>query len=346
MHDVPETAVVMHDVCVAGGGAAGAVCATLLARRGLDVAVIDRPAATGRDRHEVLSPSALRLLASLDLEPPVLRAPAACRGVLSRWAVDSPAFFDYELCDCGAGAIVSRSAFARALLDLAIAAGASVIATTSHAGAEHPPSRYFVDATGRSGRVMPNAFPRRHADRSACVWTRDAPALGHPDVLVLDRTPNGWWYAIASSESTSDLAFVTDADCLPAPHLRPPFLAAEYREACLLAEHLLDEPSFAATHSTDARSGHRETMAGDGWLAVGDAAIALILSGNGIRVALEGAAGAAGAVERMLRAGTDDGVRAYLAWCADTIERERQVRQDVYRQARRTAADGLFWQRR
>lgn len=337
----------MHDVCVAGAGAAGAVCATLLARRGLDVAVVDRPAAAGRDRHEVLSPSALRVLASLELDLPLLRAPAACRGVLSRWAVDSPAFFDYELCDCGAGAIVSRSGFARAVLDLAIAAGASVVATASRAGAERPPSRYFVDATGRSGRVMPNAFPRRHADRSACVWTRDAPAMRHPDVLVLDRTPNGWWYAIASSGSTSDLAFVTDADCLPAPHLRPPFLAAEYRAACLLAENLLDEPSFAATHATDARSGHRGTLAGDGWLAVGDAAIALDpLSGNGIRVALEGAACAADAVERVLRAGADEGVGAYLAWCADTIERERHVRHDVYRQARRTAADGVFWQRR
>ena len=349
VHDVRvhDDRVVVHDVCVAGGGAAGAACAALLARRGLDVAVIDRPAPAARDRRELLSPSALRLLAGLDLDLPLLRTPAACRGVLSRWAADAPAFFDYELCDCGAGAIVSRSGFAHALLDLAVAAGASVIATRPRPGATPTPPRYLVDATGRSGRVMPHAFPRRHTDRAVCVWTRDAPALRHADVLILDRTPNGWWYAISSSESTSDIAFVTDADCLPAPHLRPRFLEAEYREARLLADDVLDEPSFAATHSTDARAGHRGTMAGDGWLAVGDAAIALDpLSGNGIRVALEGAARAADAIERMVRAGSNDGVSVYLAWCADTIERERHVRQEVYRSARRTSSDGVFWQRR
>ena len=88
-------------------------------------------------------------------------------------------------------------------------------------------------------------------------------------------------------------------------------------------------------------------MAGDGWLAVGDAAIALDpLSGNGIRLAIEGAAHVAHAIDRWLRTGARDGIRSYVHWGADIIERERQARQDAYRQAPRAAEVGEFWRRR
>jgi flavin-dependent dehydrogenase len=335
----------MRDVCMVGSGVAGAASAALLARRGLEVVVIDRPVDPARDRREVLSPSALRALADLDLQGPSLRTQLPCRGVLSRWASDLPAFHDYELLECGAGASVSRSEFAHALLDQAITAGASVIRSTSAAAAASRSARVVVDATGRSGRVAPRAR-RRHVDRTVCVWTTHAGSMRHADVLVLDRARNGWWYA-SSSGTTSDLAFVTDADCLPPHHLRQQFLISEYRDAALLADSLQGEPSFAVTHATDARTGYRETMAGDGWLAVGDAAIALDpLSGNGIRLAIEGAAHVAHAIDSWLRTGARDGIRSYVHWGADIIERERQARQDAYRQAPRAAEVGKFWRRR
>jgi flavin-dependent dehydrogenase len=335
----------MRDVCIVGSGVAGSASAALLARRGLDVVVIDRSADPARDRREILSPSALRALAELDLQKLPLVTQVPCRGVLSRWASDLPAFLDYELCLCRAGASVSRAELAHALLGQAVTAGASVIRSTAAAAAAAKSARFVVDATGRTGRVAPRAL-RRHTDRTVCVWTTHAGTLRHSDVLVLDRAHNGWWYA-SSSDTTSDLAFVTDADCLPPHHLRQQFLLSEYRDAGLLADSLLCEPSFTVTHATDARTGYRETMGGDGWLAVGDAAMALDpLSGNGIRVALEGAAHAAHAIDRWLRTGARDGIRSYGAWVADTIERERQARQDAYRQAPRAAEVGTFWRRR
>jgi flavin-dependent dehydrogenase len=335
----------MHDVCVVGAGVAGATCATLLARRGFDVVIVDPQTPGSHDRRELLSPACLRVLAALDLEMPQLHATVPCRGVLSRWAGDEPAFFDYELCECANGLSVSRREIARALLACAVAAGARI--ESGKWRAERHVARQTIDATGRSGRIVPEAFTRHLLDRSVCLWMQHRCAMRHSDMLIIDRTPHGWWYALSSSDRTAEIAFVTDGDCLPAPGERDLFFAEEYRRAPLLSSLFAHEPSFANTRAVDARTGYRATIAGATMLAVGEAAVALDpLSGNGTRWALQGAAYGADAIEHRLRTGASSGIDAYLAWCSEVIAREQREHKGTYQNARCTPGDGVFWQRR
>jgi len=86
------------DVVIMGAGPAGAVCATLLARAGVRVAVARGSGRNVRNIRnirysrpaEVFSPSTLRLLRHLDLPAPGAgHAARTCRGVLSVWGAPS-----------------------------------------------------------------------------------------------------------------------------------------------------------------------------------------------------------------------------------------------------------------
>ena len=89
------------DACVVGAGVAGAATALRLARQGMRVALMDRPAPLGPvgDAAEVLPPIAVHALAAWGVHD-VWTLGATCRGVLSRWRGDAAGFTDYELLGC------------------------------------------------------------------------------------------------------------------------------------------------------------------------------------------------------------------------------------------------------
>jgi flavin-dependent dehydrogenase len=394
------------DVCVVGGGVAGAATALQLARRGMRVALIDRaapvrdhttarrrtcpagsgPAALtagqvpqlhptepqlrfteivhsasrgGSHTAEILPPAAVHALAALGADG-VRTLGSTCRGVLSRWHGDAPGFTDYELVGCTPGRAVNRGAVARCLTAHAVHAGAEVLtiggtrAERSAAGwsvfadrhRQHQPisCRHLIDATGRSGGFAAALPARCHHDRAVCLSTRHGTPLHDPALLLVDRSTHGWWYAIAAGEDTTEVAFVTDADLLPSARDREPWLAGEYREATLIKTNLEDDPRFATLASRDARSGHRAAAAGDGWLAVGDAALSWDpLSGHGMQFALESAEHAA---EAIVAGDAERHYPAYIQWCGDAVIAYDRARASMYGAAAITDPDSAFWRRR
>ena len=349
------------DACVVGAGVAGAATALCLARQGMRVVLMDRPAPLGTvgDAAEVVPPIAVHALATWGADD-VWTLGATCRGVLSRWRGDAAGFTDYELLGCTPARAVTRGAVARCLIAHAIRAGAEVIATGpvngersadrwslnsgQHTSREPISCRHLVDATGRSGRPIAALPGRHHHDRAVCLSTRHAAPLLDPTLLLVDRSTHGWWYALAAGEGVTDVAFVTDADLLPHARDRAKWLTAEYRGATLITSNLAGSPQFGTLTSRDARSGHRPGAAGEGWLAVGDAALSWDpLSGHGMQFALECAERAAEAVV----AGDDE--RRYLGysqWCEDAVLDYGRARRRMYEAATTPRPEAEFWRRR
>ena len=89
----------------------------------------------------------------------------------------------------------------------------------------------------------------------------------------------------------------------------------------------------------------RPLPAGDGWLAIGDAAICFDpLASNGLLSAFETAAAAADAAVRLLD-GDDEAAAAYDAHVAGLWRSYRQAREAAYAIERRWAQNP-FWSRR
>jgi flavin-dependent dehydrogenase len=283
-----------------------------------------------------------------------------CRGVLSRWQSDTPGFHDFELLGCTAARAVDRGAVARCLSAHAMRAGASVVVTGPIRGERSRSAwsiladqngkrtriacRHLVDATGRTARAIADIPKRLYQDRAVCLSASHAMPQHDPTVLLVDRSTHGWWYAIAAADGTTEVAFVTDADLLPRSRDRATWLTSEYQEATLLASNVDGSPQFASPTGRDARSGHRAAAAGDGWLAVGDAALAWDpLSGQGMQFAIDSAGRAAEAIVT-----GDEGRRypAYERWCDDAVVEYGRARTAMYAAPATRQPDAVFWRRR
>ena len=119
----PAAAAMIHDVLVAGAGPAGAVAATLLARKGYRVVLADGVDPARHKIGEHLAAGAVHLLRRLRIDfHPERHVPNA--GTLSCWGseqlIATDSFNDPE----GSGLLLDRTAFDAALRANAIAAGA------------------------------------------------------------------------------------------------------------------------------------------------------------------------------------------------------------------------------
>jgi flavin-dependent dehydrogenase len=142
-----------------------------------------------------------------------------------------------------------------------------------------------VDATGRRAALARALGARRERrDRLIAVYAVLRARGGDEDSRTLvEAAPDGWWYSALIPGRRRVVAFMTDSDLAP-PDLRVTqgFAAAasgtEHIAALLPAAAVVAGPRTAAAHS-----GRLTTPAGDGWLAVGDAALAFDpLSSQGI----------------------------------------------------------------
>src|SRR4051794_40531403 len=154
-----------YDVAIAGGGPAGLVAATLLARSGARVVLAAR-----RDRRpprpgETLPGAAIRLLRTVALPVPAPDGPhRLLTGIASAWD-GPPAETDYFRSLDGPSWLIERAAFDRSLKEAAADAGVALVegavegAERSGAGwrlrgAGGPIAADFVvDATGRAARI-------------------------------------------------------------------------------------------------------------------------------------------------------------------------------------------------
>lgn len=363
------------DAVVVGAGPAGAAFALNLAplRR---VLVLDRRDAPAVRIGESLAPAARRLLADMGLWDAFLaEGHAPCYGGRSVWGGSEPARSDSLRDLDGPGWHLDRGRFDGWLRRVAVSRGAALLVparlTAADSAASDPSTgrrdgwllqveaagrripvrtRLLVDAGGRGSPLARRLGARRIvSDRLVCGWLhgRDAPGP-RAGLTRIEAEPDGWWYSAPLPEGRRVVAFHTDAD-LPA--------AADARDAGALMRRLADRPflsealraggfgpagaaGFCAAHSTTL-----SPASGDGWLAVGDAALGFDpLSSQGILNALYTGLAAAEAADRHL-SGDAGALPGYGAGLLPVRDAYRSHLRAWYGLERRWA-DRPFWSRR
>lgn len=285
------------DVAIAGGGPAAAAAAFLLARAGLRVVIIERGDDRGDKPGESLAPAARPLLQRLGVWDDLARdGHLPCHGNRSVWGSDHVDELPFVFSPYGHGWHLDRRRFEQRLNQRAGDAGALRVTRTSVTAIERAgdgwrlrcrgevtqvEAAFVIDATGRASRIARMLGTRRIIDDPlvALVAFLQSDAVDRDSYTLVEAMENGWWYTAPLPANRLAAMFITDP---PAPVFEPAghTLARMERHGYRLA----DPPRVV-----DAGSARLEVFGGDGWLAIGDAAMSLDpLSSHGIAAALHG----------------------------------------------------------
>jgi flavin-dependent dehydrogenase len=276
---------------VGGAGPAGLTVARLLALKGRKVVVVD-PDSKAAKRLELLAPASLGTVAAVGLAPllddPAIARP--CLGIRRQWDTTEPVYEDFLRHPHRIGYVVDRSRFDDRLRIAAAAAGVEFwqgratgfapdgrtiriqmsdgrLKTVSVAGT-------IVDATGR-GAIIARRKGARVAFRDRMVAELVEEAVTRPSAkasrwLDVQKDGSSWSYRIQG----------------------PGGLAQTWRIRRSTTEAIPN-----AMLRVDASSGLLSQAAGNGWIAVGDAAIAFDpIASQGLFNALSSAQIATGAL--------------------------------------------------
>ncbi len=235
-------------------------------------------------------------------------------------------------------------------------------------------ARFLIDATGRHARLARRLGARRVTyDRLVGVVGMLPPSEATCDTYTLvEAVEVGWWYSALLADGRLAVAFLTDGDLLDRPLRRGDADAWWHRlldtgeTRRRVSTHAGRAPSPRVTEPSPpcpsplspagltltsplsvrpAATSRLDRIAGDGWLAAGDAAAAYDpLSSQGIGSAL-GAGFYAGHAAADHLAGHGEALPAYLHLLQEAYAACLDLQRHHYRRERRWP-DAPFWRRR
>jgi flavin-dependent dehydrogenase len=208
---------------------------------------------------------------------------------------------------------------------------------------------FVIDASGRASWFARRQGARRlREDRQVALLASGVAARWPGDTMsAVESTRDGWWYSAPAPRGRWTAAFFTDPDLLD----------REWRgdrgwqgllDASRFTRERLDAHGVTLLRHdviVAADSARLDRMAGDGWLAVGDAAMSFDpLSSHGLTVALQSGVDAARTVIAH-RAGDTRALAQYAGRLDAAFQEYSRQRLALYR-AESRFADQLYWQRR
>jgi len=358
-------------VAVVGGGPAGAVAALVLARRGVRVTVLEALPAPTVKPGECLPPSLTPLLQRLGLED-ALSADGHLRSYGNRfvWGAAEPGERPFLAGTRGDGWHVDRRRIEARLAEHARSAGVDWrcgcrvrrvssddrwhLHLEADGGREELAVDFLADATGRPAHLARRLGARRlRYDRLvgiAALLTSAAPAAD--TYTLVEATREGWWYTAVLADGRLAAALFGDGDLLPRsllgrgsdPELWRRLLEATAATRERVAGHGY-QTAGAPLRVVPAESSRLDVIAGDGWLALGDAAAAYDpLSSHGIGSAM-GSGFYGGQSIADLLAGREEARWAYLEVMQNAYAAYLNLQRGCYAQERRWP-DAPFWRRR
>lgn len=321
---------IQADVCVIGGGPAGAAAALTLARYTKHRVLLIEASRYETPRvGETVSAGIVPLLSYLGAETVLGQAvtlPAF--GTAAAWGSDQVIERDFIFTGRGQGLHLDRTRFDQALAGCLETFGGTSRAGTQVRditrrddgwtvlleGAEPLSVRIIVDATGRPARIARRlGAERRVTDRLAgLVCHLDLPEGPAVRTTLVEAVPEGWWYTAPLPHGQAVAALMTDADLLrglgmdSASDFLSKLMATRHVSVRLAGARPRGEPRAFPAESHVLSQPH-----GPGWVAAGDAACAFDpLASLGIGYALTSGIQAARIADGWLR-GDDSLALAY-----------------------------------
>ena len=346
----------MSDVCVMGGGPAGAVFAIRMAEFGHRVTLVERAAFPRRRLGEALTPGVRPLLDTVGAGDAIERAGGLpITRIRHLW--DGPPQWrdDPE----GLGHSVDRGRFDAALLDVARGAGAEVLqaatvvermetgdgwslAIATAQGVRRVETGFLADATGRSGRSLTDGA---RAVAVHAYWKMPGPM----PAPVIEAGDAAWYWGVPLPGGLYNTLVV----CRPETLRKAGGGALDQRFASLLAQSRLLPDLSGATRdgpvgAADATPRRAAAPIGARFIRIGDAALALDpISSSGVQKAVQGALAAAVTVNTLLRRPdrSETAMAFYRDRLRDTAARHRRWTGAHYAAAAATRTHP-FWQER
>jgi flavin-dependent dehydrogenase len=300
------------DVCVVGGGPAGALIALRLATLGHRVCLLERQAFPRPQVGESLSPGIRPLLDSVGLSEIISRTSFRVPGnTLLCWAESEPKLLPS---DARAGALlVDRSRFDALLLEAASKVGVHVVQPAQARVTRTPKgwqifadgqeafnisAKTLVDAAGRKGCLQGRRIA--FSPRTMALWAHLD--VNHDCATRVEAVPDGWLWAAPIADNKVSLLFFCDPACIRQRSSRD--LERLLRECITktvlfsgLAQAVFSRPVAAR----DATCAYAAEPIGADYVIVGEANYSLDpLSSTGVEKALQSALIGAAVVNTLL----------------------------------------------
>ena len=358
------------DAVIIGGGPAGCAAAlALLKEASLNVALIHRPTNNGRYRiGESATPSVSMLLQKLGVPHQLDKmGHAPCYGSRSQWGSSDVEEQDFITQGQGHGWHLNRAEFDAWLLQQAQLRGVTIYhycdfikvgrirerywgaEIQNERGLQRLVTRALIDASGRSSKLARQLGAKRHkVDQLTAVAyltsPKEADNLAH--LSLVESHPKGWWYSAGLPDGRAIVCFMSDADLIRKYKLNQFEVFKQlYEESDQTAANVLPPRAQSQLIHYPAHSSYIDKVAGNGWVAIGDAAISMDpLTSSGINSALADSIAAAKAIVNFLQ-GDDRPLREHAHNIDQTLRRYLMERVAFYRQEKRWAKQP-FWSRR
>jgi flavin-dependent dehydrogenase len=354
------------DGVIVGGGPAGIATAVAMAQAGRSSVVVERSRYESIRIGETLPPEIRLPLAGLGVWERFLNDEHALSpGIASAWGEPELRDQDFLFNPHGLGWHIDRRRFDAMFADVAETQGVEIFRAARVTACERQRSGawnvrldadgavfYFcasvlIDATGRA------ASPVRHLGGGRIVHDRLIGLVRFVETIpdgdrrtLVEAVEDGWWYSALLPSGRLVAAFMTDADLLPQ---RRALWSAFWQHRRQVAAHTRSRIGTTTTTSdlcvVLANTSRMQCVAGNGRLAVGDAAAALDpLSAQGVYRALISGVAAARAVDRYLR-GDSTSLTDYAHQVEADFADDLRARAGYYRRERRWS-NVPFWKRR
>lgn len=357
-------------VVVLGAGPSGSAAAAELARRGWPTLLVGRSCDRRPNIGECLPPGIRPTLEKAGVWEAFLRAghtPSV--GIRSSWGSRELADRDFLLSPYGAGWHIDRARFDAMMRDSALCSGAEWlgclvlrdveptqeawrIKLSTDSGDRRIDTPFVIDATGRASvfarRVGAKRIAMDHLVGAAGYFSFSEKSSVMGPVLLLEAAENGWWYTAPLPEGKLIAVFLSDADFIQRERLTQSDrwmaqLASTSEQSRRIQEHGLTLDG--EIRIVRAESSFLDRVAGNRWLAAGDAAASFDpLSAEGITSAINSGLDAADAAAAWL-----DGDENALVTYADCVRRgyvEYLTHRSVYYRIERRWLNGEFWKTR